>query len=413
METNDAGGTAHEETRAIQRVAVYAFWLNIGLFVMKGTLAFFSGSLAITAGAIDSATDGVASSVLYAGVKLSSRKTPSFPLGLYKIENVISVVVAFFIFFAGYEIARGVLSPPAHEPTISIPMVLLLALGVIANYLFGKYAMMVGRRTESPTLMAEGKHRQVDVLSSLAVLASAAIAYSRWDFQVVGISVDRIGAGVVLIFIAHAGWELLSDGMRVLLDASMDFETLAEVRKIIEEDPMVVAVDSVIGRSAGRFRFLQAQVSLRTEDFQKAHQVSEKLETNIRKRIPHVERVLIHYEPQRRTHTLIAVPLADPEGTISDHFGDASYFAFIRFHLQDGKVEEQEMRANPYKGVETAKGIRVAEWLVEQKVDHVLMKEDLSRKGPGYVLAGGAVKVSLVSAKRLDEAIETIFTQGQ
>jgi divalent metal cation (Fe/Co/Zn/Cd) transporter len=44
---------ADDETRDIHRVAGYAFLLNLALTVMKALLALFSGSLAITAGAID------------------------------------------------------------------------------------------------------------------------------------------------------------------------------------------------------------------------------------------------------------------------------------------------------------------------------------------------------------------------
>jgi len=61
----------------------------------------FSGSLAITTGAVDSISDSIASLAVYGGVKLSVRKTRKFPLGLYKIENLISVISALFIFFCG------------------------------------------------------------------------------------------------------------------------------------------------------------------------------------------------------------------------------------------------------------------------------------------------------------------------
>jgi predicted Fe-Mo cluster-binding NifX family protein len=56
--------------------------------------------------------------------------------------------------------------------------------------------------------------------------------------------------------------------------------------------------------------------------------------------------------------------------------------------------------------VDVAKGIRVAEWLVKQNVDHVLMKEDLSRKGPGYVLSNAGILSSITTAIRLEEAVE-------
>ncbi|MEJ2096755.1 MAG: cobalt transporter, partial [Deltaproteobacteria bacterium] len=55
----------HDEVRQIYRVAGYAFLLNLFLFIMKVLLAVFSGSLAITASAIDSGTDAVASFLIY------------------------------------------------------------------------------------------------------------------------------------------------------------------------------------------------------------------------------------------------------------------------------------------------------------------------------------------------------------
>ena len=42
-----------EETRQIERLALYAFLPNFCLAVMKGVLSLLSGSLAVTAGAID------------------------------------------------------------------------------------------------------------------------------------------------------------------------------------------------------------------------------------------------------------------------------------------------------------------------------------------------------------------------
>ena len=360
----------------------------------------------MTAGAIDSGTDAVASILLYGGLRLSVRKTPSFPLGLYKIENLISVFVALSIFFAGYEIARQVLTKAVTPPEITVSVVILLFFGVMATYLFGRYALRMGRRTESPTLIAEARHRQVDVLSSILVLVSVLPGYFGWNAVVYGISIDQTAAAVVLIFIAWAGWKLLSDGMRVLLDASVDFDTLARVRKILEDHPMVVEVSSLLGRNAGRFRFLQANVILRTEDLQKAHEISQTLEGDIQGKIPHVERVTIHYEPQRRSHARIAIPLEDREGSISDHFGHSPYFAFVTVRLTDGTVEKREILENPHRAVDVAKGIRVAEWLVQENVDDVLMKEDLSRKGPGYVMANAGIRVGITSTDKLGEAVE-------
>ncbi len=410
MNTEDAekNQTSDQETREIQRISFYGFLLNLALAVMKGVLASLSGSLAITASTIDSATDSVASLVLYVGLKLSAQKTPKFPLGLYKIENLLSVAMAFFIFLAGYEIALRAFSEAAAPPHISLTIILLILVGTVSIVFFGRYALAAGRRTESPTLIAEGRHRQADALSSVVVLVSVIINYFNLEMDFYGITVDQIAAVLVLLFIAHTGWELLSDGMRVLLDASIDHETLAEVRRIIEAEPQVAEVQSLVGRNAGRFRFLQATVVMRTDQLQKAHKISENIKADIRKSVPHVERVVIHYEPRSREYLRIAVPLSDSEGKVSPHFGSAPFFAVILLRLKDNQVEKQEIIRNPHTQIKEAKGIRVAEWLVSQKVDEVAMTEDLKHKGPGYVFSDAGVEIHGISEQDLEDVIASV-----
>jgi cation diffusion facilitator family transporter len=407
--SEEAAGAADDETRAIQRVALIGFVLNLALVVVKGVLAALSGSLAVTASAIDSGTDSLASLVLYGGLKLSVRKTPSFPLGLYKIENVISVLLALFIFFAGYEIARHIFVSPPQAPDISLPIIAWLLAGTISIFVFGQYALRVSKRTESPTLKGEARHRQTDSLSSLVVLASAVMSYFGVEFELFGISVDQMGAALVLIFVAHTGWELLSDGMRVLLDASIDFDTLDEVRNIMKSHPSVAQITSLVGRSAGRYRFLQGTVVLRTDDLERAHKISHEIESNIRRQIPHVERVSIHYEPQTKEYSRIAVPLADDRNTLSAHFGESPYFAVVLVRQADNQVEKKEIVENPHLRAEKAKGILVSEWLVNQKVDQVILKSEVKHKGPGYVLSDAGVEIHLTSADHLDEAIRTVL----
>lgn len=408
MRTKTGAGPIHEESRTIQRTALLAFLLNFVLASVKGLMALTTGSLALTASAIDSATDAVASLVLLGGLRLSTLKTRKFPLGLYKIENVLSVVVALFIFLAGYEIAREAFTAGAVQPRVSALIVVVQAAATAAVLLFGRYALRIGRRTGSPTLVAEGRHRQVDALSSLIVLVSLTFDFFDIQWVPLGFGIDQIAAVIVLIFIAHTGWELLSDGMRVLLDASIDFETLEQIRKIVKSDPMVTEVKSLRGRNAGRFRFLNIRIAVRATDFEKAHQVSERIERRIRSEIAHVEGVNIHYEPRKGVHHRIAVPLRNRQRELSDHFGESPFFAIVQVRTADGVIDEQTVLENPHRQMEKGKGIRVAEWLVGQQVDEVRMREDIKHKGPSYVFADAGLNVVQTDVRHLDSLVEEI-----
>jgi len=380
--------------------------------VMKAVLSILSGSLAITASAIDSGTDAVASLAIYFGVLLSERKTRVFPMGLYKLENIASVVIAIFIFIAGYEMVQQILRPVNQSLHIVPLHIFLLFAGTVCTYFFGRYASVVGKKTASPTLIAEGRHRQVDAFSSMVVLVSITLSYYGLSVRFVGLSVDQIGAVIILVFIVKAGWELLLDGMRVLLDASIDAETLHRIRGIIRSEPLVAEINSLLGRSAGRFRFIQGAITLKTKNLEEAQQIGEKIETKIRTHIPHIERVMIHYGPQKRSHVKLALPLSDPEGRISTHFGEAPYFAFVWIRNRDQRVENKMVLENPYQKEISAKGIQVAEWLIEKGVAHVGIKESILHKGPGYVLSNGGVQIHTLRSETIDQSVEEIVSKG-
>ena len=384
-----------------ERIGVYSVGVNLFLVSLKLGLAALSGSLALAADAVHSLVDVVASLVVLGGLLIARRKSRSFPYGLYKVENLVSAVVALLIFLAGYELAREALFQPSGE-LANAPLALGgVALAMLTTYLFSRYERRLGEESGSPSLLADSSHFRVDVLSSAVVFVAILGDY-------LGLPLDRLGAGVVLIFVVWAGWELLVDGMRVLLDASLDPETLEQVRRIIGAERSVAEVRSLVGRNSGRYKFLEAEVALRTRDLEKAHQVSQRLEEAIRARVPHVDRVLIHYEPLRKDIWRWAVPIDSPEGIVSPHLGQAPYFALVDVRMATGEVVGSEVLVNPYLHAEKQKGIRVAEFLTGQGMDGLVVRESLEGKGPAYVLADAGVEVRLTEQTTLGGVLEDL-----
>jgi len=389
---------AQPSTPRASQVAWASIAVNIFLSVLNLAIAVASGSLAVAAEMVHNLVDLIASVAVLAGVKISERESRAFPYGLYKVENVVAVGVAILIFFTGYEIAKEAIFAEPGATTVNGWMLAGVVLSGVIPLAFSVYEMRVGRQLNSPSLMADAQEYRVHVFSSGVVLLALV-------GQMIGYPVDRYAALIIVVLIVKTGWELLVDGMRVLLDASLDADTLDQVRAIVDAEPTVAEVRSLVGRNAGRYRFLEVDVALRVDDLERAHAVSERLDKAIREQVPHVERVLIHYEPQVRTHLRYAVPLAEPQGIVSEHFGEAPFFALVTVRLADGNIEQQQILSNPHREVEKAKGIRVAEWLVGLKTDVVLLREDVRGKGPAYVFADAGVETRLTEATTLAEAI--------
>ena len=224
------------------------------------------------------------------------------------------------------------------------------------------------------------------------MLASTVVFFGLLG-QYIQLPVDRVTAIIVAIFIVKAGWGILVSGMRVLLDASIDNQTLDTIRRTILHDPAVVEVVGISGRNSGRYVFVETDIILRVPDLERAHRISQRIEREVARAVPTVDRIIIHYEPQRHTTKIrYAIPLADHEGAISSHFGEAPYFAIVDFDQVSRKVERMEVVANPHQNVTKGKGIMVANILVTFKPDIVVTRESLAGKGPGYVFTDGGIE---------------------
>jgi len=332
------------------------------------------------------------------GLKLATRKSKAFPYGLYKIENVVSVGLGVMTFVTAYEIARDALFAQTIATTVDAWMLVGVVVATAIPLAFSHFELRAGREANSPALIADAREYRAHVFTTGVVFAAL---LAQWF----NLPLDRIAALIIVVAIGKTGWELLVEGMRVLLDASLDPDTLLRIRQTIAAEPTVAAVTWVTGRNAGRFRFVEAEVALRVRELEKAKSATQRIETQIRQVCPHVDRVLIHAEPVPRTHLRCATPLANADGTLSEHFGEAPYFALVRVRLVDGLVEEQRIVANSFLEEEKAKGIHVAEWLVAQKVDVVLVKESLRGKGPVYVFRDAGIELRQTDVGTLAEAI--------
>ncbi len=388
---------------AREKVAGLSILINAGLAAFKFVLGAVSGSVAITADGIHSTSDIVASIAVLAGLRLSQRKSKHFPYGLYKVENIIAIVSAMAIFFAGYEIVKEVIFQPGGKEMTHIPAAMLgVCITILVTYLFSRYEIRVGKEVGSPSLVADGEHIRTDMLSTFVVLASLAGQYF-------GYNVDKIAAAVVAIFIAHAGWEILFEGVKVLLDASLDQETLHRIRKILFAEPIVREVKSLTGRNSGSFKFIEAEIIVNANDLEQAHTVSQHIEQNIKTQIQNVDHVLIHYEPIHKDRLVHAVPLHDKEGRISQHYGEAPYIGLFTKHIETGEILEQNMLENPFFNQEKGKGIVLSEFLVEHGVDTVHIKTPFHGKGPEYVLADANVETHITTAARFDELMHSVI----
>lgn len=404
-----AGHEAINPMKIYVKVALFSCLVNGFLVAAKCFLGEVSGSVALKADAIHSLADVVSSFSILAGNLISDRKTKTFPFGLYKVENIVALVSSLLIFFGAYEIVHAAFHA-GHKAIIRNlgPVTAGVVFIMIAVFLYSRYELKAGLKAGSPSLVADAKHITTDMLSLLVILAAILGAY-------MGFSLDSYAAVLVAAIVARIGSTILIDSLKVLLDAALDRSTLSGIREVMESHPLVMGITSLIGRSSGRYKFVEANVKLDARLLRDAHNVVSHLEEEILDRWPDIDRILIHFEPQQQEFILIAVPIDAPKGTLpqldstlSEHFGEAPFFAVLRKEMRTGNVALETFIENRFSTLERQRGVKAAELLAEAGVDEVRGRAALDGKGAGYALEALGIDVFTTRAATLEELLSEI-----
>jgi cation diffusion facilitator family transporter len=375
----------------------------------KYVLGQVSGSMALKADAVHSLADVISSLSILAGIMISDRKTKTFPFGLYKVENLVALLSSFFIFFAGYEIVSDAVYAE-HRSFIKnlAPVCAGVVLMMIVAYLYSRYELKAGLKAGSPSLIADAKHVATDVFSSMVILLAILGTY-------LGFPLDRYVAILVAILVSRIGLVILIDSLKVLLDATLDYSTLNDIREVLESHPLVRKVTSLGGRSSGRYKFVEANVKLDARLLRDAHDAVSHLEEAILDRWPDIDRILIHYEPEQKEFISIASPIdvfegAQPEldSPLTVHFGEAPFFALLKKSVRTGRVSFETFVENGSKKLERHRGVKAAELLYELGVDEVWTRAPLDGKGAGYALEALGIDVLITNASTLRNLISEI-----
>ena len=201
--------------------------VNLGLIGLKFLLAGLSGSLSLRASGWHSFSDVVVSGIVLIGLMLA-RRDRSAAHGVSRIEHAVSLLVALFIFYVGFDIFRDALA--GEEPELS--NVFWVALGsvltIVLSYFMARYKTYVGRATGSPALVADGYHSMMDMYSSIVVVAGL------FGYAIGFRSLDRVAAVVVVLFIAFAGYEIARDALAGLSSGGhLEHRALAEPGRVL------------------------------------------------------------------------------------------------------------------------------------------------------------------------------------
>ena len=382
-----------------KKIALYSIAVNLLLSVLKLVAGFLSGSKALVADGIHSLGDLAASLSAYAGIVIANMRVKGFPYGLYKVENFISLVSALAIFFAGYEIAKETFFEEKSYRIENIGIAVGAVLITIAvTYLFSRFERKKGEELHSPSLIADSEHIKTDMFSAVVVLIGIIGNYLGYPI------IEKIAVLIIVIFIFHTGYEIFVEALKVLLDASIDKETLDRIEELLKSHPLVSEVKSVTGRSSGSYKFIEAEVTVATNDLEKAHNIVHEVEAVVKREIPFIEKLIIHFEPEEKRAKLYAVPVNG--NRVCDRFAECPEVLILK-HGENG-FETVERLKNPAKNLKMGKCIELVELLAKKGVDCIAVNNLPLGKGVIYALSAYGIGMKLITEEDLNSFLQKL-----
>ncbi|WP_457570335.1 cation diffusion facilitator family transporter [Desulfurobacterium sp.] len=373
-----------------KKIALMSVFFNLTLFLIKLSAGLVSNSASLIADAIHSLSDLAAAISVYAGITIANMKSKEFPYGLYKVENIVAIISSFAIFLAGYEIAKHSLFGGTEERITNLPVALgAIVLTLILTLLFSLYEKKKGEELNSPSLIADAEHVKTDMFSAIVVLVGVIANYAGYPW------IEKIAVAIVVLLIFHAGFEILLESLKVLLDASIDRETLEKVKSIMLEFPEVAGIKSISGRNSGSYKFIEAEIYVDCDSLEEAHEIIDAIEQKVKKEVPFVEKVIIHPEPYEPEKQVIAIPL-DSEDKVCEGFGKCDFILVAVIDKKKRLIENTKLYVNPVKNMEKGRGIELVEFLKSKGVTCIILPKPPSHRGVLYAMAENRIKLAVV-----------------
>lgn len=238
---------------------VVGILLNILLFAGKFFAGIFSGSIAITADAINNLSDAGSSFITLAGFKLASQKPDSdHPYGHGRIEYLSGLFVSLLILLMAVELLKSSIDKILHpQTTIINPIVItILTLSILVKLYMSYYNQKIGKKIDSAALLATATDSRSDCISTLFVLISSLISLFT------GIQIDGYCGLLVGIFILYSGFQAAKDTISPLLGQAPDKELVKEIEKIVTSHELILGIHDMMIHDYGPGRVI---VSLHAE----------------------------------------------------------------------------------------------------------------------------------------------------
>ena len=311
-------------TRAGNLAGAVGILCNALLCAFKFFAGMVTGSVAISADAVNNLSDASSSVITLLGFRIAARPADDeHPYGHGRTEYLSGLAVSVLILLIGAELVRSSIGKILHPAPIEagwLP-VAILAVSIGVKLWMAAFNRTVGRLIASSALEATAADSRNDVISTGAVLL-ATLLQMAFGWQLDGF----IGLGVAA-FILWSGWGLVQDSIAPLLGQAPDPALVHHIADVTLSYPGVLGIHDMIVHDYGpgrQFASLHVEMAA-SADVLESHDTIDQIERRFLEEDG--LHVVIHYDPvvtgdaetaEARETLSAAAKALDPRLTIHD-----------------------------------------------------------------------------------------------
>lgn len=286
-----------ESKKIAMHISNVSIVINVVLSALKVIAGVFAHSSAMISDAVHSLSDVFSTFVVMIGIHISSKDSDKdHQYGHERYESVASIILATMLGLTGAGIGyAGIKAILYGADELKAPgMLALLAavISIIVKELMFWYTKAGAEKINSGALMADAWHHRSDALSSVGSLIG--IGAARLGYPIF----DPIASIVICLFIFKAAFDIYKDAVNKMVDASVDEETLKQIRKVIAKQEGVLGIDEIRTRLFGSRYYVDVEISADgNQTLWQAHAIAEKVHDIIEEQFRDAKHVMVHVNP--------------------------------------------------------------------------------------------------------------------
>ena len=267
---------------------------NALLFAFKLLVGTLTGSVSITADAMNNLSDASGSIVTFIGFRVADMPADEHhPYGHARAEYLSGLGVAALILVIGIELVKTSVSKILHPTPVDFTTVaaIVLIASIAVKFWMNLFNRGLAKRIDSTALMATAADSRNDCITTGAVLVAAILE------KLTRLPVDGWIGLAVALFILYSGLNLAKDTISPLLGENADPELREKIVDYIVAQPKVLGYHDLMVHDYGpgqRFASLHVEMDCR-EDPLECHERIDDMERECLR--SHNVHLVIHYDP--------------------------------------------------------------------------------------------------------------------